>query len=101
MAGNSKFFCWIGNNARFLFRCLPCQYSQYHICFREIGYFILVIEAMIAAPLVAMAIAHPEGHDILGKAEASVLLFLSIFSDHLEWCLTIFSISYCARVFNA
>ncbi len=47
--------------------------------FAGIGYFILVIEAMIAAPLVAMAIAHPEGHDILGKAEASVLLFLSIF----------------------
>lgn len=47
--------------------------------FSAIGWLIAVIEAMIAAPLVALGVTHPEGHDLLGKAEQSVMLLLGIF----------------------
>ena len=47
--------------------------------FAGIGYFIIVIEAMVAAPIVAMGLAHPEGHDLLGKAEQSIMLYFSVF----------------------
>jgi conjugal transfer/type IV secretion protein DotA/TraY len=47
--------------------------------FSVIGWFIAVIEAMIAAPLVALGVTHPEGHDLLGKAEQSVILLLGVF----------------------
>ncbi len=47
--------------------------------FGAIGWFINVIEAMIAAPLVALGIAHPEGQEILGKAEPAVILLVNIF----------------------
>lgn len=47
--------------------------------FTAIGWIIAVIEAMIAAPLVALGVTHPQGHDLLGKAEQSVILLLGIF----------------------
>ncbi len=47
--------------------------------FGVIGWLISVIEAMVAAPLVAMGVTHPEGHDLLGKAEQSVMLLLGVF----------------------
>ncbi len=47
--------------------------------FGAIGWFINVIEAMIAAPLVALGIAHPEGQEILGKAEPAVILLVNVF----------------------
>lgn len=47
--------------------------------FTAIGWLISVIEAMIAAPLVALGVTHPQGHDLLGKAEQSVILLLGIF----------------------
>lgn len=47
--------------------------------FGVIGWFITVLEAMIAAPLVAIGIAHPEGHAILGKADPAVLLIVNVF----------------------
>ena len=34
---------------------------------------------MVAAPLVALGLTHPEGHDLLGKAEQSVMLLLGVF----------------------
>jgi defect-in-organelle-trafficking protein DotA len=47
--------------------------------FGVIGWFITVLEAMIAAPLVAIGITHPEGHAILGKADPAVLLIVNVF----------------------
>ncbi len=47
--------------------------------FGVIGWFVAVIEAMAAAPLVAFGLTHPEGHDFLGKAEQAVMLALSVF----------------------
>lgn len=48
--------------------------------FGVIGWFIAVVEAMLAAPMVALGIAHPEGsHSILGKAEPAVGLLVNVF----------------------
>ena len=47
--------------------------------FAGISFFMYVIEAMIASVLVALGLTHPEGHDLLGKAEQSVMLFLAAF----------------------
>lgn len=47
--------------------------------FAAISFFMYVIEAMIASVLVALGLTHPEGHDLLGKAEQSVMLFLAAF----------------------
>lgn len=45
-----------------------------------IGWFILVIETVLAAPLVAIGVTHPEGHDVLGRADQSVMLLVSVFT---------------------
>jgi hypothetical protein len=47
--------------------------------FGAIGWLIGVAESLVAAPLVAMGVTHPEGHDLLGKAEQSLMLLLGIF----------------------
>ncbi|MDG2348742.1 MAG: DotA/TraY family protein [Gammaproteobacteria bacterium] len=47
--------------------------------FAAISFFMYVIEAMIASVLVALGLTHPEGHDLLGKAEQSIMLFLAAF----------------------
>lgn len=48
--------------------------------FGAITWFILTIEAMIAAPIVALGIIHPEGqHEILGRAEPTLMIMLSVF----------------------
>lgn len=47
--------------------------------FGAIGWLISVIECIIAAPLVALGIAHPEGQEILGKAEPAVILLVNVF----------------------
>lgn len=47
--------------------------------FGVIGWVLYVIEAMVAAPLVAFGMSHPEGHDFLGRAEQSLMLVLSVF----------------------
>lgn len=47
--------------------------------FASIGWFIAVIEAMVAAPIVALGLAHPEGHETLGKADQAVLLLANVF----------------------
>lgn len=48
--------------------------------FGVIGWFIAVAEAMLAAPLVALGISHPEGsHPILGKADPAVALLVNVF----------------------
>lgn len=47
--------------------------------FGGIGWLIGVLEAMAAAPLVALGIAYPEEHQILGKSQAAVMLLANIF----------------------
>ncbi len=47
--------------------------------FGVIGWLIAVAEAMVAAPLVAFGITHPEGHDFLGSAKQGMMLLLGIF----------------------
>jgi defect-in-organelle-trafficking protein DotA len=47
--------------------------------FGVIGWIIAVIEAMVAAPLVALGITHPEGHDFLGRAQQAMMLLISLF----------------------
>jgi defect in organelle trafficking protein DotA len=44
-----------------------------------ITWFAAVLEAVVAAPLVALGLTHPEGHDVLGKAEQAVMLLASVF----------------------
>jgi defect-in-organelle-trafficking protein DotA len=50
--------------------------------FGVIGWLSFVIEAMVAAPIVAFAITYPEGggsHELLGRAEKALELMLAIF----------------------
>lgn len=47
--------------------------------FAVIGWFLSVIEAMVAAPLVAFGMSHPEGHDFMGRAEQALMLALGVF----------------------
>ncbi len=48
--------------------------------FATIGWFAAVIESMIAAPLVALGITHPEGgHDIVGVAAPGLMLLTNVF----------------------
>jgi len=48
--------------------------------FGVLGWFISVAEAMLAAPLVALGISHPEGsHAVLGKADPAVGLLVNVF----------------------
>jgi len=45
-----------------------------------IGWFMAVVEAMVAAPLIALGILSPGGqHEILGRAEQSIFLILNLF----------------------
>jgi defect in organelle trafficking protein DotA len=44
-----------------------------------ITWFAAVLEAVVAAPLVALGLTHPEGHDVLGKSEQAVMLLASVF----------------------
>ncbi len=47
--------------------------------FAGIGWFIGVIEGMVAAPIVALGIMHPEGHESFGKSDQAMMLLLSMF----------------------
>lgn len=48
--------------------------------FGGISWIMLVIEAMVAAPIVALGITHPDGpHDAFGKGEAGLMILLNIF----------------------
>lgn len=48
--------------------------------FAALGWLVLVIETIVAAPLVALGLVHPEGqHAVFGKAGQSLMLLVSIF----------------------
>ncbi len=47
--------------------------------FGVIGWLMAVIEAMVAAPLIALGLTHPDTHDFLGKSEQAMMLLVGIF----------------------
>ncbi|MDF1758539.1 MAG: type IVB secretion system protein DotA [Legionellaceae bacterium] len=47
--------------------------------FGSIAWLMAVIEAMVAGPIVALGVTHPEGHDALGKAEQSIMILVNLF----------------------
>jgi defect-in-organelle-trafficking protein DotA len=47
--------------------------------FASIGWLIGVIEAMVAAPVVALGVMHPEGDQAFGKGDQALMLLLGIF----------------------
>ncbi|MGC1182143.1 type IVB secretion system protein DotA [Legionella sp.] len=47
--------------------------------FGALSWLISVIEAMVAAPIVALGVTHPEGHDAFGKGEAAIMILLNVF----------------------
>ncbi len=63
--------------------CLTAYYVPFVpyllFTFGALSWFIVVIEAMVAAPIVALGITHPEGHEAFGKAEQATLLLLNVF----------------------
>ncbi|MBY0378009.1 MAG: DotA/TraY family protein, partial [Gammaproteobacteria bacterium] len=47
--------------------------------FGSIGWLIAVIEAMVAAPIVALGITHPEGEGPFGKGEQAIMILMNVF----------------------
>ncbi len=47
--------------------------------FAAIGWFIGVIESMVAAPIVALGLIHPEGHEHFGKSDQAIMLLTNVF----------------------
>ena len=44
-----------------------------------VGWLLLLLEGMVAAPLIALGITYPYGHDFFGRAEQLTTLFLGVF----------------------
>lgn len=72
--------------------------------FSVLAWLFAVIEAMIASPIILLGFTHPEGQDMLGKAEQALMLMLGVF---LRPMLTVFGflmsiiLSYVAmKIFN-
>jgi defect-in-organelle-trafficking protein DotA len=47
--------------------------------FGAIGWLTAVIEAMVAGPIVALGVTHPEGHDSFGKGEQAIMILMNVF----------------------
>ena len=47
--------------------------------FGAIAWLMAVIEAMVAAPIVALGITYPEGHEAFGKGESAIMILMNIF----------------------
>lgn len=47
--------------------------------FGSIAWLIAVIEAMVAAPILALGITHPEGHEAFGKGEQGIMILMNVF----------------------
>lgn len=47
--------------------------------FGSIAWLMSVIEAMVAAPIVALGVTHPEGHDAFGKGEQAIMIIMNVF----------------------
>lgn len=66
--------------------------------FSALGWMMSVVEAMVAAPLVALGVTHPEGHDLLGKSEQSLMLLLSIFVKPIVMIIAFFAAMILTRI---
>jgi defect-in-organelle-trafficking protein DotA len=65
--------------------------------FGALAWFMAVVEAMVAAPIVALGVMHPEGHDIFGKGEAAIMILMNVFlrpAMMIIGLITAISISY-------
>lgn len=58
---------------------LPLIPAFYYL-FAIVGWIISVIEAMIAAPIIALGITYPKGHDLLGNSEQGIILLMQLFA---------------------
>ncbi len=47
--------------------------------FGVMAWLMAVVEAMVAGPIVALGITHPEGHDAFGKGESAIMILLNVF----------------------
>lgn len=47
--------------------------------FGTIAWLMAVIEAMVAAPIVALGVTHPEGHEAFGKGDAAIMILMNVF----------------------
>lgn len=47
--------------------------------FGAIGWFLMVMEAMVAAPLVALSMLYPSGEELLGKAQGALIYLFDVF----------------------
>lgn len=47
--------------------------------FGAIAWLLAVIEAMVAAPLVALGVTHPEGSQAFGKSEGAIMILMNVF----------------------
>ncbi|HHF7349141.1 TPA: type IVB secretion system protein DotA [Legionella feeleii] len=47
--------------------------------FGSIAWLMVVIEAMVAAPIVALGVTHPEGNEAFGKGEHAIMILLNVF----------------------
>ena len=47
--------------------------------FGVIAWLMVVVEAMVAAPIVALGITHPVGDDTFGKGEAALMILMNVF----------------------
>jgi defect in organelle trafficking protein DotA len=47
--------------------------------FGTLGWFMAVIEAMVAGPIVALGVMTPEGEGMLGKAEQGMMILVNVF----------------------
>ncbi|WP_119343041.1 DotA/TraY family protein [Facilibium subflavum] len=45
----------------------------------KVAWLLLVIESMVAAPLMALGICYPEGHQVFGKAQPGIQMVLNLF----------------------
>lgn len=52
----------------------------FYFLFAVVGWLIAVIEAMIAAPIIALGITYPKGHDLLGNSEQGIILLMQLFA---------------------
>ncbi len=51
----------------------------FYFTFGAIGWLATTIEAMVAAPLVALGILHPEEHEVFGAAKPAIMIIVNVF----------------------
>lgn len=56
----------------------------FYFIFSVMGWLIAVIEGMIAAPIIALGLTYPKGHDLLGNSEQGIILLLQLFARPLS-----------------